>query len=193
MTGVGSGVRSKALLSLVGSLLVVSVAGRGGRAGATAPAATVTFGTIQAQMANHLGVNDGTDGNCIRYSPAPHNAQLVDSSASSRRSTDRRRRARQLLPRDTEHQRHRARSGSGPSRATTVQDGAAVPHRADGPLQQPDLGQRPVFRRHAEHRPERLHGPTRSLRLDARRDAELGSATAATTRSTSPTRSPTPP
>ena len=35
-----------------------------------AAAATVTFGTIQAQMANHLGLNYGTGGsNCIRYSP----------------------------------------------------------------------------------------------------------------------------
>ena len=32
-------------------------------------AATVSLGTIQAQMANHLGVDNGTNGNCIRYSP----------------------------------------------------------------------------------------------------------------------------
>ena len=32
-------------------------------------AATIAFGNIQAQMADHLGVNNGTNGNCIKYSP----------------------------------------------------------------------------------------------------------------------------
>ncbi len=34
-----------------------------------ASAATITVGTIQAQMADHRGQNSGTGGNCIRYSP----------------------------------------------------------------------------------------------------------------------------
>ena len=32
-------------------------------------AATIAFGNIQAQMADHRGVNSGTTGNCITYSP----------------------------------------------------------------------------------------------------------------------------
>ncbi|MEU1970280.1 DUF5979 domain-containing protein [Microbacterium sp. NPDC019599] len=36
----------------------------------SASAATVTLGTIQGQLANHAGVDNGTTGNCIRYSPA---------------------------------------------------------------------------------------------------------------------------
>ncbi len=35
----------------------------------TANAATVAVGTISAQMANQQGVDNGTNGNCIRYSP----------------------------------------------------------------------------------------------------------------------------
>lgn len=35
----------------------------------TANAATVNLGTIQAQMADHRGVDHNTSGNCIRYSP----------------------------------------------------------------------------------------------------------------------------
>ncbi|WP_243074349.1 DUF5979 domain-containing protein [Microbacterium sp. SS28] len=37
---------------------------------ASASAATVNLGTVQGQMANHVGVDNGTTGNCIRYSPA---------------------------------------------------------------------------------------------------------------------------
>ena len=36
----------------------------------SASAATVTLGTVQGQLANHAGVDNGTTGNCIRYSPA---------------------------------------------------------------------------------------------------------------------------
>ena len=69
MAGVGNGVRSKAFLSLVGTLLVASTLVAVVASARPASAATVSFGTIQAQMADHLGVNDGTSGNCIRYSP----------------------------------------------------------------------------------------------------------------------------
>ena len=72
MAEVPSGVRSKAFLSLVGALLVASALVSVGVVVPARPAAaaTVTFGAIQAQMANQLGVNDGTGGsNCIRYAP----------------------------------------------------------------------------------------------------------------------------
>jgi hypothetical protein len=46
-----------------------------------ASAATVPFGTIRAQMANHVGRDYGTTGNCIRYAPADtaNSSQLVSS------------------------------------------------------------------------------------------------------------------
>ncbi len=54
------------VLLLVAGLLTVSATV------APAPdaaAATVTIGTISAQMADHLGENNGANGNCITYSP----------------------------------------------------------------------------------------------------------------------------
>lgn len=44
-------------------------------------AATVSVGTISAQMANQQGVNNGTSGNCIRYSPASGTGSSSTSSA----------------------------------------------------------------------------------------------------------------
>jgi uncharacterized repeat protein (TIGR01451 family) len=46
-----------------------------------ADAATVNLGTIQAQMANHRGVDNGTANNCIRYSPATGTGATATSSA----------------------------------------------------------------------------------------------------------------
>ena len=117
MARVESGVRSKAVLSLVGTLLVASTL-----VGVVAPArpaaaATVTFGTIQAQMANHLGVNDGTTGNCIRYSPTSDpDREPLDLRHQSGRSAHGARAAAAATARRRSAPARRARSASGRAR-----------------------------------------------------------------------------
>lgn len=44
-------------------------------------AATVSIGTISAQMADQRGVNNGTSGNCIRYAPSSGTGSSATSSA----------------------------------------------------------------------------------------------------------------
>lgn len=45
-----------------------------------AQAATVNLGTVQAQMADHLGKDNGTNGNCIRYSPSSGSPSVSPSA-----------------------------------------------------------------------------------------------------------------
>ncbi|WP_420122595.1 DUF5979 domain-containing protein, partial [Nakamurella sp.] len=46
-----------------------------------AVAATVSIGTVSAQMADQQGVNNGTGGNCIRYAPSSGTGSSATSSA----------------------------------------------------------------------------------------------------------------
>ncbi|MGB8384320.1 MAG: hypothetical protein WCG47_24295, partial [Dermatophilaceae bacterium] len=58
---------STVVLALLGTLLTVFAIVMPAE---SAQAATVAIGTIQAQMANHRGADNGTGGdNCIRYAP----------------------------------------------------------------------------------------------------------------------------
>ena len=62
---------------LIGSAVVVTAV----PAASPAQAATVTIGTIQAQMANHRGQDNGTTGNCITYAPSTGTGSSPTSSA----------------------------------------------------------------------------------------------------------------
>jgi uncharacterized repeat protein (TIGR01451 family) len=66
-----------AALVTIASALVVVVAAPS----SPADAATITVGPIQAQMVDHRGVNNGTNGNCITYAPATGPGSSATSSA----------------------------------------------------------------------------------------------------------------
>ena len=162
----GRGIRlvavNAALLIVAASVVVTTVVGP---ASAVA-AATVTFGAIQAQMANQLGENDGTAGNCITYAPPG-----TTSSSTFVVSPDEAQTAHGLAGRLPDHPEHDEQSASDSAVGDDVGDGRhAVPDRADGPLQQPDQRERPVLHGQAEHRlmsftaPNTIAFPGRSTR-----------------------------
>ena len=135
-----------------------------------AAAVAVTVGPIEAQMANHHGTTVDTSafggGNCIRYSPVLRHRHAVDLRRQSQRGVHGARQGRQLL---SGHCRHQQPECDGIQAVIDHHGGGrhAVPDRADGPLQQPDPGVRPVLR----GRPQR---PPRRLRRGSRRSTSPG-------------------
>ena len=89
-----------------------------------AAAATVTIGTIQGQMANHVGVNNGTSGNCIKYAPTgtSSSSALVNSSGEAQTAHGRPGQNSNTCPSSLETDDQSA-VGFRPSNVTSAQDG----------------------------------------------------------------------
>ena len=182
-----------ALVFIGASVLSTSVA-----PSSPASAVAVNIGPIEAQMANHRGTM--VDG-------AWSAAATASATAVGERAAQRHRRRLSPTPATQTNEARTAHGRSGGC-ATTLDTGTqsaiglppvadwigqrrrAVPDRADGPLQQPDPGRRPVLHRHDE-RPPRAASPA------IRRSTSRGPSTrrrtsspARTTRSPSAARSP---
>ena len=89
-----------------------------------AAAATVSIGTIQAQMTDHLGVNNGTSGNCIKYAPAgtSSSSALVSSPNEAQTAHGRPRSASNSCPSSLDAT-EQSTVGFRPSSTTSAQDG----------------------------------------------------------------------
>ena len=93
-----------------------------------AAAATVNIGTIQAQLSNHRGVNNGTSGNCITYAPVgtSTSSALVSSPSEAQTAHGRPSNSQSSCP-STLNSSIQSTVGFRPAATTSAQDGVAFP------------------------------------------------------------------
>src|SRR5664279_3697900 len=93
-----------------------------------AAAATVNIGTIQAQLSNHRGVNNGTSGNCITYAPVgtSTSSALVSSPSEAQTAHGRPSNSQSSCP-STLNTSTQSTVGFRPAATTSAQDGVAFP------------------------------------------------------------------
>jgi hypothetical protein len=93
-----------------------------------AAAATVNIGTIQAQLSNHRGVNNGTSGNCITYAPVgtSTSSALVSSPSEAQTAHGRPSNSPSSCP-STLNSSTQSTVGFRPAATTSAQDGVAFP------------------------------------------------------------------
>ena len=93
-----------------------------------AAAATVNIGTIQAQMADQVGVNNGTSGNCITYAPVgtATSSTLVSSPSEAQTAHGRPSSSQSSCP-ATLNSSTQSTVGFRPAATTSAQDGVAFP------------------------------------------------------------------
>ena len=93
-----------------------------------AAAATVNIGTIQAQLSNHRGVNNGTSGNCITYAPVgtSTSSALVSNPSEAQTAHGRPSNSQSSCP-STLNSSIQSTVGFRPAATTSAQDGVAFP------------------------------------------------------------------